>query len=76
MSTMVQIRNVPDSVHRKLRARAAMEGMSLSEFLLREIRRVSEVPTRTELLERIAGRSPVETKGRVVAMLRAERDGR
>ena len=38
MSTMIQIRNVPDAVHRRLKAQAALEGLSLSEYLLREVR--------------------------------------
>ncbi len=53
MSKMIQIRNVPDLLHRTLKARAAMEGMSLSEFLLMEIRKVADRPSRRELLERL-----------------------
>ena len=57
--TMIQIRNVPDDVHRRLKARAAMEGISLSELALGELRRSLERPTRRELLERRAARDPV-----------------
>jgi len=45
MPTMIQLRHVPDDLHRKLKARAALAGMSLSDYLLREIRDVAERPT-------------------------------
>ena len=51
---MIQIRHVPEDVHRRLKARAAMEGVSLSELALAELRRSLERPTRRELLERHA----------------------
>jgi plasmid stability protein len=54
MSAMIQIRNVPDKMHRRLKARAATAGMSMSEYLPREIRKIIERPTREELLERVA----------------------
>jgi plasmid stability protein len=60
MSKMIQLRNVPESLHRKLKARAALEGLSLSEYLLQEIRRMSEFPTAAELQERLARRQSVE----------------
>jgi len=41
MSVMVQIRNMPDDLHRRLKSRAALAGMSLSEYLLRELRHVA-----------------------------------
>jgi predicted nucleic acid-binding protein len=49
MAKMIQLRNVPDELHRLLKARAALEGMSLSEYLLAEIRRSAERPTLHEL---------------------------
>src|SRR2546430_4613410 len=49
MSKMIQLRNVPDALHRKLKARAAMEGMSLSDYLLHEIRQSADLPTPAEL---------------------------
>ena len=49
MSKMIQLRHVPDELHRKLKARAAMEGLSLSEYLLQEVRRVADRPTFAEL---------------------------
>ena len=59
MSVMIQIRNVPDALHRRLKARAAMAGMSLSDFLLGEIRQTAERPTLDELRARLAQRRPV-----------------
>ncbi len=58
----VQIRNVPDGVHRKLKARAAEAGMSLSEYLLAEVRRSAETPTTDELIERVRGRKRIESR--------------
>ena len=49
MPKMIQVRNVPDTVHRTLKARAAMAGMSLSDFLLSEIRQMAERPSMGEL---------------------------
>jgi plasmid stability protein len=46
MSTMIQIRHVPDELHRKLKARAALAGTSLSNCLLQELRHAPERPTR------------------------------
>lgn len=74
--TMIQIRHVPEDVHRRLKARAAMEGVSLSELALAELRRSLERPTRRELLERVAGRS-VQTEGPTSAeLVEAGRAGR
>jgi len=50
---MIQLRNVPDGLHRTLKARAALSGMSLSDYLVAEIRRVAERPTLAELRERL-----------------------
>ena len=74
MSTMVQIRNVPDAVHRRLKSRAALAGMSLSEYLLAELKKAIERPTRQEVLERIAARPPARTELRPTDVVRAERD--
>ncbi len=76
MSKMIQLRNVPDTLHRKLKARAALEGMSLSDYLIAEIRRVAERPTRRELLKRLRERSSVCTRVKPAAAVRAERDRR
>jgi hypothetical protein len=76
MSKMIQIRHVPDAVHGKLKARAALAGMSLSEYLLAEVRRSLERPTRAEILERIARRHPVNPRVPAAEVLRGERDRR
>lgn len=57
----VQIRNVPEDVHRRLKARAAMEGTTVSDLLLRELERFMSRPTKDEVLARLAGRQPVST---------------
>ena len=61
MTGTIQIRNVPDALYRRLKSRAAPAGMSLSDYLLSEIRRVAERPTLDELrarLERRPGMNP------------------
>ena len=60
MTKMIQIRNVPDDLHRTLKARAAAEGMTLSDYLLMEVGKIAEKPTMKEWLERVASREPVE----------------
>ena len=74
MSTMIQIRNVPDGLHRKLKSRAALAGMSLSDFLLKEIREVAERPTLEELRARLERRSAVTPSVAPAEAVRAERD--
>ena len=73
MSAMIQIRNVPDELHRRLKARAAMGGMSLSDYLLNEIRAVAERPTMEELRARLATRSRVEPSESTADIIRAAR---
>ncbi|MGO8790842.1 MAG: FitA-like ribbon-helix-helix domain-containing protein [Terriglobia bacterium] len=73
---MVQIRNVPSELHRELKARAALEGISLSDFLLREIRQSLERPTLDEMRRRLAGRQPVRPRPAPAAAVRAERNNR
>lgn len=51
MTKMLQVRNVPDDVHGALKARAARAGMSLSEFVLRELTDIAESPTLDEVLD-------------------------
>jgi antitoxin FitA len=76
MPAMIQLRHVPDDLHRKLKARAAMAGMSLSDYLLREIRDIAERPTLAELRERLANRSQVRLSPSPAKAVREERDGR
>jgi antitoxin FitA len=73
---MIQIRNVPESVHRTLKAQAALSGMSLSDFLLAEIRQVAERPTIAELRERVRRRSPAASPVLAAEAVRRERDAR
>jgi plasmid stability protein len=73
---MIQIRNVPDTLHRRLKARAALAGMSLSDYLLKEIRDVAERPSIEELRDRLARRSRVAPSVAPADAIRAERDRR
>ena len=75
MPSMIQIRHVPEPLHRKLKARAAQEGKSLSDYLLREIERIAERPTLEELKERLALLSPVNPR-RPPKIIREERSSR
>jgi plasmid stability protein len=76
MSTMVQIRNVPPELHRRLKARAAIEGLSMSDFVLREVRKALDRPTRQEVLERLQARPLRRLRRSAAEVLRAERDAR
>lgn len=76
MSTMIQLRNVPDALHRRLKARAALEGMSLSEYLLGEVRRAAERPSMSELRQRLAQRSSVKLSVSPAQAVREEREAR
>jgi len=76
MSKMIQLRHVPEELHRKLKARAALAGLSLSDYLLQEVRHVAERPTMEELLSRISRRAPVTLKTSTAKAIRAERDSR
>jgi len=73
---MIQLRHVPDALHRTLKARAAKAGMSLSDYLLAEIRKIAEQPTLEELTERLRRRRPVELSVSVADIIREERDSR
>jgi plasmid stability protein len=76
MSSMVQIRNVPEELHRRLKARAAIEGMSVSDYVLRELRKALDRPTRQEVLERIRARPVPRLRRAPAEVLRAERESR
>jgi len=73
---MVQIRNMPDDIHRKLKSRAALAGMSLSDYLLLEVKKVAEMPTMEEMRERLARLPPVTLSRSPTEILREERDRR
>lgn len=75
--TMIQVRNVPEDLHRKLKMRAAAEGVTLSELALGELRRAAARPSLNELRERLSSRELREYNGETAAeSVRAERDAR
>ena len=76
MAKMIQLRHVPDELHRRLKAQAALEGLSLSDYLVREVRRIAERPTVAELRARLARRAPVVSPETPAKAVRGERDGR
>lgn len=73
MGVLVQIRDVPEEVHRTLKARAAMQGTSLSEYLRAELARVAAAPTAAELETRLRSREPMGLGGSAAAVIRALR---
>jgi plasmid stability protein len=76
MSKMIQIRNVPDDLHRTLKVRAAQEGLSLSDYLLREARRAASRPTLEQVLDAIRSDGAVTPSESSSQAVRAERDAR
>lgn len=74
MSKMIQLRNVPDALHRTLKVRAAMAGMSLSDYLLVEIREIAERPTLAEFRERLHQRKPVTAQLDTARLVKEERE--
>lgn len=75
MSRTIQIRNVPDEVHRRLKSRAALAGLSMSDYVLREIEQVLSRPTRAEVFARIAELPSIDLDPPTAEMLREERGG-
>ncbi len=73
---MIQVRNVPDHVHRTLKSRAARESMSLSDFLKKELARAAERPTMQEWLERAQEAAPIRAKRSPAQVIRELRDSR
>jgi plasmid stability protein len=76
MSKMIQLRNVPDNLHRILKARAAMASMSLSDYLLAEIKEVAQRPTLEEMRDRLHRRKPVAIELDTARLVREEREAR
>lgn len=73
MSKMIQIRNVPDEIHRKLKIRAVEEGMTLSDLLAREAKALAERPTFAQMRARLARRERVTLKESAASIVRAAR---
>ena len=76
MPKMIQLRNVPDGLHRSLKARAAMAGMSLSDYLLAEIKELGERPTLAELRNRLHTRKAITIQLDTARLVREEREAR
>jgi antitoxin FitA len=76
MSKMIQLRNVPDALHRGLKARAAMAGMSLSDYLLAEIKEIADRPTLAEMRDRLHTRKPVRAELDTARLVQEEREAR
>jgi plasmid stability protein len=76
MAGMIQVRNVPEVLHRRLKARAATAGMSLSDYLLGELREIAERPTLAEFRERLHSRRPVSVALDTAGLMREERAAR
>jgi plasmid stability protein len=76
MSKMIQVRDVPDQLHSTLKARAAREGMSLSDFIKRELGRSAERPTMSEWLEQARRAKPIPMKRSAAEIVRELRDAR
>jgi plasmid stability protein len=73
---MIQIRGVSDEAHRRLKARAALEGKSLSEYLRLELEHLAALPTIEEMIERVASREPVDLGEPAAEIIRREREAR
>ncbi len=76
MPKMVQIRNVPDALHARLRTRAALAGMSLSDYLQAELARMADQLSTAELRARLELLEPVLVTENAADILRRERDAR
>jgi antitoxin FitA len=74
MSKMIQLRHVPDALHHKLKVRAMLESMSLSDYLIREVQKVAERPAPAELRERLAARARIVPRPTPADAVRAERN--
>lgn len=76
MAKMIQVRNVPEVLHRRLKARAATSGMSLSDYLLGELQEIAERPTLAEFREHLHTRRPLNVSLDTSGLLREERAAR
>jgi antitoxin FitA len=73
---MIQIRGVSEEAHRRLKARAALEGKSLSEYLRLQVEHLASLPTIDEMIERVSARDPVDLGEPVAEIIRREREAR
>ena len=76
MSKMIQLRNVPDELHRRLKVRAAASGQTLSDYLIAEVRAGADRPTLDEIRLRLQERAPAKVREPAARAVRAERAGR
>jgi antitoxin FitA len=76
MPKMIQLRHVPDSLHRQLKARAAIAGLPLSDYLIREVRKIAAYPTPEQMRERLQSRQRYGGATSPAEAVRAEREGR
>jgi antitoxin FitA len=76
MNTHIQIRNVPDSLHRKLKVRAAEKNMTLTDYVKQVLEKEIQKPTLAEMAERLRKLPAVSTSEEIVAMIREVRDTR
>jgi plasmid stability protein len=73
---MIQVRGVSDEAHRRLKARAALNGQSLSEYLRLELEQLADLPTMEEMIERVARDEPVDLSEPAAEIIRSEREER
>lgn len=76
MSKMIQVRNVPDKLHRELKRRAKAAGLTLTDYVQRLLEREVSRPPASEVFARIAKRPPVESARASAELLREERRAR
>jgi antitoxin FitA len=73
MAKMIQVRHVPEDIHRRLTNRAREQRMSLSDYLLAELQHTSEQPSRAEILGRLSRLRPVASRAAIVHAVRSAR---
>ena len=76
MARTILLDDIPEVLHRELEAHAALAGLSLSDFLVRELRKLAEQPMPAETLQRLSRRAPYSGKLSPIEVLREERDSR
>ncbi len=76
MTKVIQVRDIPDDVHRRLKLRASEEGQSLSDLIRTELNEIADRPTLSEMLERIGSRDPVSIDESAANAVRSGRGAR